>query len=178
VTEIRKFYGKYRGLVLSTADPKNEGRLIAQVLDVAGLGPTTWARPCVPFAGKQMGFWAMPQLGAGVWIEFEGGNSNHPIWSGCWYHTAAEVPAIALTAKPLVSNVVVQTQAQHTLMLSDMPGATGGILLKTPTGAFIAINDTGITLSNGKGAVITMTGSSILLNGNPVDLNGGALTVT
>jgi hypothetical protein len=62
-------------------------------------------------------------------------------------------------------------------MMSDVAGPTGGILLKTPTGAPIAINDTGITLSNGKGATILMTGTSILINGKTVDINGGALTI-
>lgn len=164
-------------MVLINADPLKQGRLIVQVPDVTGLTPSTWAMPCVPFAGKQMGFWALPQIGAGVWVEYEGGDPDHPIWSGCWYHQAGEVPAIALTAQPPISNIVLQTQAQNTLMLSDVPGPAGGILLKTTTGAFISINDLGITISNGKGAVITMTGTAIAVNGKPVDINGGALTV-
>ncbi len=55
-------------------------------------------------------------------------------------------------------------------MISDMPGSAGGVLLKTTSGAFISINDVGITISNGKGAVIKMVGPS-------TDVNGGALTV-
>ncbi len=178
MTETRRFYGKYRGVVLANADPNREGRLIVQVTDVAGLGPATWAKPCVPFAGKQMGFFALPQIGAGVWIEFEGGDPNHPIWSGCWYHNAGEVPALAYATPPPLGNVVLQTQAQSVFMMSDRPGPAGGILLKTTTGAFIAINDVGITISNGKGAMITLTGAAIQIQGTPVDVNGGALTVT
>jgi hypothetical protein len=56
-------------------------------------------------------------------------------------------------------------------MLSDLPGPTGGILLKTTTGAFISVNDLGITISNGKGAIITMLGPT-------VDINATALTIT
>jgi hypothetical protein len=55
--------------------------------------------------------------------------------------------------------------------LSDVPGPTGGILLKTKTGAMISINDTGITISNGKGATIVMTGPT-------VTVNQGALAIT
>ena len=55
-------------------------------------------------------------------------------------------------------------------MISDLPGPTGGILLKTTTGAMISISDIGITISNGKGAVITMTGPT-------VDINAGAMTI-
>jgi hypothetical protein len=70
-----------------------------------------------------------------------------------------------------VSHVVIQTTMQTTLLLSDDPSPTGGILLKTSTGAMLAINSTGITISNGQGA-------SIVLTGPTVTVNAGALTVT
>ncbi len=165
-----KFYGKYRGTVLNNIDPMQMGRLQIQAPDVASLIPTSWAMPCFPLSGKQMGIWGIPQIGAGVWVEFEQGNPDYPIWSGCWFGSAAEVPALALTAPPPLSDIVLQTALQNTLMLSDLPGPTGGILLKTTTGALISINDVGITISNGKGATIVMTGPS-------VTINAGALVV-
>jgi uncharacterized protein involved in type VI secretion and phage assembly len=165
-----KFYGKFRGTVLNNIDPMQMGRLQVQVPDVAGLVPTSWAMPCFPLSGKQMGMWAIPQIGAGVWVEFEQGNPDYPIWSGCWFGSAAEVPALALTAPPPLSDIVLQTATQNTLLLSDLPGPAGGILLKTTTGALISINDVGITISNGKGATIVMTGPT-------VTINAGALVV-
>jgi hypothetical protein len=167
----RQYFGKYRGMVVSNVDPMQIGRLLVQVPDVLGPIPSSWAMPCLPFTGKQMGMWCLPQIGAGVWVEFEQGNPDYPIWSGCWYGIAAEVPALALAAPPAAPSVVIQTQAQNTLMLSDVPGPTGGILLKTATGAFISVSDVGITISNGKGAVITLMGPT-------VDINMTALTVT
>jgi uncharacterized protein involved in type VI secretion and phage assembly len=165
-----KFYGKYRGMVLNNIDPMQMGRIQVQVPDVTTLLPTSWAMPCFPMAGKQMGFWGIPQIGAGVWVEFEQGNPDYPIWSGCFYGSAAEVPALALTAPPPLSDIVLQTALQNTLLISDLPGPTGGFLLKTTTGAMISINDVGITLSNGKGATIVMSGPS-------VTINAGALVV-
>ena len=167
----RKFYGKFRGTVINNVDPMQIGRVQIMVPDVDGLVPSTWAMPCVPFTGKQMGMWCLPQVGTGVWVEFEQGEADHPVWSGCWYGSVAEVPALALAAPPAVPNVVLQTTAQNTVMLSDLPGPTGGILLKTTTGAFIAVNDVGITISNGKGATIVMAGPT-------VTINAGALTIT
>jgi uncharacterized protein involved in type VI secretion and phage assembly len=166
----KKYFGKYRGMVLNNVDPMQIGRLMVQVPDIAGLMPSTWAMPSFPVTGKQMGTWWLPQIGAGVWVEFEQGDQDYPIWSGCWFGSAAEVPALALAAPPAVPNFVIQTQGQNTIMISDLPGPTGGILLKTTTGAMISISDTGITISNGKGAVITMTGPA-------VDINAGALTI-
>src|SRR5215471_16216817 len=96
----KKFFGKYRGTVLNNIDPLQIGRILASVPDVLGPTPTSWAMPCVPIAGKQMGTYMIPQIGAGVWIEFEQGNPDYPIWSGCWYGSAAEVPALALAGNP------------------------------------------------------------------------------
>lgn len=165
-----RFFGKYRGQVISNIDPMQIGRLLVQVPDVSNVIPSTWAMPCFPVGGKQMGAWWLPQIGAGVWVEFEQGDPDYPIWTGCWFGSAAEVPALALAAPPAMANFVVQTAGQTTLMLNDTPGPTGGILLKTATGAMIAINDVGITISNGQGATIMLTGPT-------VNVNSGALTI-
>jgi uncharacterized protein involved in type VI secretion and phage assembly len=167
----QRYYGKYRGMVVSNVDPMQQGRLQVQVPDVLGLNVLNWALPCLPFTGRQMGWWALPQVGAGVWVEFEQGNPDYPIWTGCWYANASEVPALALAAAPATPSVVIQTQGQNTLMLSDMPGAAGGFLLKHRAGAMISISETGIVISNGQGATITLTGPT-------VTVNAGALTVT
>jgi len=157
--------------VLQNIDPMNIGRLMVTVADVSNVIPSTWAMPCFPFAGIQNGFYAVPAIGSGVWVEFEQGNTDYPVWTGCFFGTAAEVPALALAGTPGLQDVVVQTVGQNTLMLSDTPGPTGGILLKSTTGAMISISDTGIIISNGQGATIVMAGPA-------VTINQGALVVT
>ena len=164
------FYGKYRGTVINNIDPMQIGRIQAMVPDVSSLIPSSWAMPCVPVAGLQMGMFTVPPIGAGVWIDFEQGDPDYPIWTGCFYGSVADVPALALTAPPPVSAITLQTMLQNGLIISDVPGPTGGILIKSTTGAMIMVNDTGITITNGKGAIITMLG-------NVVDINAGALTV-
>jgi hypothetical protein len=86
-----RFYGKYRGLVLNNQDPSNLGRLQANVPEVLGEIPSGWAIPAAPYAGTGSGFFAVPLVGAGVWIEFEAGDVSRPIWSGAWW-AAGEVP--------------------------------------------------------------------------------------
>jgi uncharacterized protein involved in type VI secretion and phage assembly len=164
------FYGKYRATVLDNVDPMQTGRILVLCPSVLGETPSSWAMPCFPVAGPQMGTFWLPQVGAGVWIEFEQGDVDFPIWSGCWFGSAAEIPALALASPPGVSNFVIQTEGQNTIMISDVPGPTGGILLKTTSGAMISISDSGITISNGLGATIEMTGPT-------VNINAGALTV-
>jgi uncharacterized protein involved in type VI secretion and phage assembly len=164
------YFGKYRGTVTNNVDPMQLARIQLLVPDVSNLVPTTWAMPCFPIAGKQMGAYFIPQVGSGVWVEFEQGDPDHPIWTGCYYGTAAEVPALALAGNPASPNVVLQTTAQNSLVISDLPGPTGGIMLRSATGAAIIVNDTGIYLQNGKGA-------SLVLTGPTVTINNGALVV-
>lgn len=159
-----QFFGKYRGTVSNNVDPMQIGRIQAIVPDVGNAVPTTWALPCVPMTGTQAGVFVVPPMGAAVWIEFEQGNPDYPIWTGGFWGSAAEVPAMALATPPALQSIVLQTVGQNTFMISDAPGPTGGFLLKSATGAMIAVNDVGITISNGKGATIVLTGPSVTIN--------------
>ena len=174
MSELQRYYGKYRGTVLNNLDPEQRGRIQAIVPAVSGLAPTSWAMPCLPIAGKLEGFFAIPQIGAGVWVEFEEGNPDKPIWVGGFWGLAAEVPTLALAPPPIPpgQNIVVQTTGQSALVLSDSAPTpvSGGIVLKSLTGAMIVVNDSGIYISNGKGAMITMIGPT-------VTINNGALTI-
>ena len=161
---MAKYYGKYRGTVLDNVDPMQMARLLVQVPDVSNILPSTWAMPCLPFAGIQSGMFVVPIIGSGVWIEFEQGDSDNPIWVGGFWGSAEEVPALALAGSPTLQQIVIQTTGQNTLMISDVPGPTGGILLKSTSGAMISISDTGIIISNGQGATIDMTGPSVTVN--------------
>lgn len=168
--ETQRFYGKYRGVCINNLDPERRGRIQAMVPDVTGSIPTSWALPCVPVAGPGMGFYAVPPMNASVWIEFEGGNPDHPIWSGGFWDSMAEVPALAQAVLPGTAAFVLQTTATNALVISDMPGPTGCVMIQLVSGATVMINVINIVINNGKGAVITMTG-------NMVDVNTGALTV-
>ncbi len=169
-----KFYGKFRGTVINNVDPLFTGRLLVQVPDVLELTPSTWAEPCVPLAGPTgppMGVYLVPPIGAGVWVEFEQGDPNYPIWSGCRWGAQSDIPTLAFAGLPVSPSIVLQTAGQNTIAISDLPGPTGGIMLKSMTGAMILVNDVGITISNGKGATIMMTGPT-------VTVNQGALVIT
>ena len=164
MADVKKFWGKYRGTVLNNIDPMQMGRIMAIVPDVLGIIPSSWAMPCVPIAGKQMGTYVVPQIGAGVWVEFEQGDPDYPVWVGGYWGSAAEVPALALAGNPASPSIVLQTALQNAVIISDLPGPTGGIMLKSTTGASIIVNDTGIYIQNGKGASIVMVGPSVTIN--------------
>ncbi|MEO6979250.1 MAG: phage baseplate assembly protein V [Mucilaginibacter sp.] len=170
----QKYYGKYRGTILVNVDPEFRGRVTLMVPDVLSLIPSTWAEPCVPLAGPTgppMGAYMVPPPGTPVWVEFEQGDPDYPIWSGCRWGSSGSIPPLAYAGLPISPNIVFQTAGQNSLIISDLPGPTGGIMLKSTTGASIIVNDTGIYIQNGKGASIIMTGPTITVN-------QGALTIT
>lgn len=174
----QQFLGKYRATVVNNFDPENRGRLQLTIPDVLGISPSTWAECCAPFTGMTgaaAGFFAIPPVGAAVWAEFEQGDPNRPIWTGGRWQTAADVPPMALAPPPIPpgQNAVIQTTLQNLFAVSDAPPTpvSGGIVLKSATGATLVVNDSGIYINNGKGASITLVGPA-------VTINNGALVVT
>jgi hypothetical protein len=103
-------------------------------------------------------------------VEFERGDIDYPIWTGGFWGNVAEVPVMSRTVPAGTPGITLQTLAKNGIVISDLPGPTGGILIQTTTGAMISVSDVGIVISNGKGAVINLTGPT-------VDVNNGALTV-
>lgn len=172
----KRFYGKYRGLVTENIDPMQIGRIIAQVPDVLGETLSSWCTPCVPAAGVQAGCFIVPPIGAQVWIEFEQGNPDYPIWVGGFWGSASDVPAMAIAppAIPPGGNVVLQTPLENKIILSDSTPtpATGGIVLMDSSGAMLVINETGIYLDNGQGATITMIGPAVAINETALTITG------
>jgi hypothetical protein len=125
-----RFFGKYRGLVVNNQDPLQTGRLQALVPAVLGETPSGWALPCAPYGGTQCGLFAIPPIGAGVWIEFEAGEPSRPIWTGTWW-AAGEVPMdqtgapAQTTTKILRSDfglIVSLDDVKQTITLSDALG--------------------------------------------------------
>lgn len=157
------FYGKYRGVVSDNRDPLMLGRVRAKVKDVLGEQESGWALPSVPYAGNGVGLFLIPPNKAWVWIEFEHGDPDYPIWTGCFW-TQGELPATP--ANP--ETKVLKTDTA-TITLSDVPGA-GGITIETTTGMKIVMNMSGVEVTNGQGA-------SIKLDQNKVSVNNGALEV-
>jgi len=180
MNETQRYYGKYRGTVLNNIDPENRGRIMAMVPDVQGLLPTTFALPCVPVAGKGSGSFFVPEIGAGVWMEFEQGDPDFPIWTGCFWGATLELPELGIASPPPTPNIVFQTTGRNSVTVFGVPG--GGVMLcagpvSIPTSPRILITQAGITLTTGQ-ATISLNGPSINIVGTPVTVNAGALVIT
>lgn len=112
-----RYYGKYRGFVSDNADPDNLGRIKAKVPNLLQDEETGWALPCAPYGGAgEQGFFAVPEVDAGVWIEFEGGDLAYPIWVGTWW-SSGEIPE---SATP--DTKVLKTKTGNKIILDDTDG--------------------------------------------------------
>jgi hypothetical protein len=162
------YFGKYRGKVAGNADPRMLGRLQVTCPAVLGEGRLSWAMPCVPYAGRQVGLFALPPVGADVWVEFEGGDPDQPIWAGCFWGEG-EVPVT-----PAVATTKVFRTEGVTVTIDDLPGEGGLTVLVSPplvtAPLRLELNASGIELSNGS--------ASVKLAGLSVNVNDGALEVT
>ena len=139
-----KYYGKYSGEVKSNADEDQLGRITVTVPAVFGAELQVQARPCLPF-----GHFFIPPKGAKVWVEFEGGDPNHPLWVGTWYPSGT-VPGEAQQDPP--QNRVIQTPSGHTVEFLDTEGEER-IVIRHKGNAFVAIDkDGGVLVSNNKGS--------------------------
>ncbi len=155
----RILYGKYRGIVTDVDDPENLCRIRARVPALGNL-VCGWALPAVPFAGNELGFVMLPERESGVWIEFEAGHIDVPIWSGAWWTTGQR-------PEPQGSQVrVIVSKQGHKLVLDDKAGE--------------------VRLTHGDGPEIKMTGDEITItvgaceikvDGSAISLNNGLIKV-
>ena len=147
-----RFYGKYRGVV--TDVDASTLRIRATVPAVLGTTPTGWCQPCVPYAGPNVGFFFLPDAGAAVWIEFEGGDVSYPIWTGCFWREG-ELPA---EATPTVRGIV--TAAPHQLLFDD---DADEVSLGDSNGGTVVLDSSGVTTTRGQ-KTVAVSDSGVALN--------------
>jgi len=152
----KKYFGKYRGIVTVNIDPEMRGRIRAIVPSVLGENESSWAEACAPF-----GFFALPTINAGVWVEFEEGDPQKPIWSGCRWGLEDEIP---------YKKVLLVSGGGNKIILDDT-SETAGISLQTSGGQKIKLAQIGVEIDNGYGATTKLSGPT-------VKINEGALEVT
>ncbi len=167
------YFGKYRGTVINNIDPMRSGRVQVSCPDVLGINTMSWAMPCVPFGGPALpdrspeGMLMLPSIGSNIWLEFEAGNPDRPIWVGSFFADGMQPASVVLPGM----RTIVSGGAEITI--DGTPGA-GGITLKVgpPTVGVpceLKLSATGIEIKVGA--------ASIKLDPARVSINDGALEV-
>lgn len=160
MTLSQLFLGKYRGTISDNKDPLNLGRIRAYVPNVFGDRQTGWAMPCIPYAGDKSGFFFIPSVGANVWIEFENGDLDYPIWVGCFWGDG-QTPGDS--QKP---EIKVLKTGSTTITIDD---SASSVKIEN-SGLKIVMDSSGIEINNNDSNTIKLTQTS-------VSVNDGALEV-
>jgi hypothetical protein len=181
----RRFYGKYRGFVVNNMDPKRLGRVTLRIPSV--LGPevvTGWAMPCAPYGGqKNQGFLCIPDVGAGVWVEFEEGDLEFPIWVGTFWSEPggnSEIPSRndadgkerkndvdenqpGNELKP-PSRKIIKTNKGHTIQFEDADQEEMVTIIEATHKHVVTLNSEGIQITDG-------------VNGNKIVMGSGGIQI-
>jgi uncharacterized protein involved in type VI secretion and phage assembly len=180
-----RYYGKYRAFVVDNADPEDRGRLRLRVPSVLNEEVTSgWALPCVPYGGApNQGFFFIPEVDAGVWVEFEAGNLDFPVWVGTYWGKPggeSEVPkpndadgAEQGSVQNPPTRKIIKTVKGHTIQLEDADDEDMLMLLEATNTNLIVMNKEGIKFTDTNQNVVTMSDKGV----NITDLNENILTM-
>jgi len=161
-------YGKYRGTVVDNADPENLGRLRLKVPDLLGNEVVTgWAMPCLPYGGfANQGFLFVPEVEAGVWVEFEKGDTDYPIWTGTFWSKPggdSELPKAndadgteQDTVQDPPTRKIIKTVKGHTIQFEDADDEEMIMIYEATNGHVITLNKDGIKITDATENVIEM----------------------
>jgi uncharacterized protein involved in type VI secretion and phage assembly len=189
-----RFYGKYRGIVKNNQDPAKLGRLRLSVPSVLGSDVVTgWATPCAPYGGAaDVGFLFIPDVGAGVWAEFEEGDLEFPIWSGSFWsqpNSTTELPkpnqgsdgSEESGVQDPPTSKIIKTAKGHTLQFEDGDGVEMILLVEGVKGHFLSMDANGITVTDANKNSIQFRQAGITVtdtNNNTIKMTSDGISVT
>lgn len=143
--------GIMRGLVADNVDPLKLGRLKVYVPSIYGVTQNAallpWAWPCFPCGGStDAGFFAVPEIGACVWVTLQWTNGapdpSHPVWLGTWYPEGKTPKDVHGAAADAHFYTVIKNVCGNSVVLCGKPGGEF-VKIKHKTGAMIVIDSEG-----------------------------------
>lgn len=187
----QRYYGKYRGFVKNNKDPEKMGRLLVTVPSVLGKKVAVWAFPCVPYGGmKNRGLWFIPEKDAGVWVEFEEGDPEFPIWVGTFFSKPGDETEAPKSRKPdgkedkvqsPPTSKMIKTEAGHTIQFEDKEGKERITIVEGKNSHVIAMDKDGVKITDGKNTHdITMDSSGIIIkctDDNKIVMTSSGITI-
>ncbi len=162
-----RYFGKYRGVVTDNDDKQGLCRIMARVPAVMGDAEVGWALPSLPFAGDGHGQVMLPEVDSMVWIEFEAGNLDFPIWSGGFFRSGQRPDPNTTGARVVVS------KSGHKVELND---DTGKLIVEHSAGAKIEMSATELSLSIGA-CTMVMSLTAITFNDGVLKIGPGGLSL-
>lgn len=188
-----RFYGKYRAQVVDNDDPEKRGRLKLSIPSVLGNDVVSgWALPCAPYGGAaDQGFFFIPEIDSSVWVEFEAGLLDYPIWVGTFWAKPGGNSEVPKPNKPddgseesdvqsPPTRKIIKTVKGHTIQLEDADDKDMIMLLEATNGNLVVMNSDGIKVTDKTGNVIEMKDDAFTITSKvdfKIDASGQAITI-
>ncbi len=166
------YWGKHRGKVVDNTDSKGLGRIKVKVPGLTG-ETVLQALPCTPYAGPQVGFFMIPPLDANVWIEFEGGDLDKPIWVGCFWGDGNKEETKPPTDARAPDVNVLQTDKLVLILDDQNSRLTAKLKEKADKGA----GQTKSLVMDKSGIVLTSDQVTITITPDKIELKKGAAVI-
>jgi type VI secretion system (T6SS) baseplate-like injector VgrG len=168
-----RYYGKYKAFVADNDDPEFRGRLRLTIPDILGEDVTSgWALPCAPYGGSAgQGFFFIPEKKAGVWVEFQAGLLDYPVWTGAFWAKpggSTEVPDPASQQSPPTSKMI--RTMKHTIELADESGKETITIKDETNGNTVTLDKNGIVVKDKNGSTITMDSGGVTVKASAVKI--------
>jgi hypothetical protein len=165
-----RFFGKYPGIVTDVNDPMAIGRVRARVPEVFGEDTLSgWAMPNAPVGGgHNRGFFALPDVGDTVWIEFQAGDLSRPIWAGTFWGA----PGSSGGQDDL--GTATGSEAPEG---ADGPAGPGQNVWRTSAGHLISMDDEGgvVVVAEAAGAEVRITAAGeVTITADKINLGDSA----
>jgi Type VI secretion system/phage-baseplate injector OB domain len=169
-----QYFGKYTGIVKDNSDPDKLGRIQVVVPSIFPATELMQARAALSY-----GHYFVPENESKVWIEFEGGDSGLPLWTGLQY-VSGEWATEAAVDPPTIR--AIKTPSGHVLLFDDTSGQEAIQLTDGVNGHVIKLDQNGVTVTDGvsshelgfaSGGVTVKEGGG----GNSVELTSSSITV-
>lgn len=156
-----RYYGKHRAVVTDNVDPQHLCRIKVQAPALMGETEIGWCLPAFPFLGDGHGLVMMPEVGSMVWLEFEAGKLDFPIWTGGFLSGKQKPP----DPHDAATRVIVSKNG-HKIILDDKGGK---LCIEHSGGAKLEMSGTEISL--------TISGSKMVMGVASISFNEGVVKI-
>jgi phage baseplate assembly protein V len=165
------FLGVAVGVVTNNKDPDGLGRVRLKLPWLSDDLETDWARMAVPMAGKERGFYFLPEVDDEVLVAFEHGSPQSPFVVGVLWNGKDKPPEKNSDGKNDVRSI--KSRSGHVIRLTDKSGAEkieivdksgkNTIAIDTSKNTVTITAEADITLESKTGAV-TLKGKSVKID--------------
>jgi uncharacterized protein involved in type VI secretion and phage assembly len=156
---MKNVFGKYRAIVVNIQDKLHMGRILVKCPQIYGESDSPYCLPCMPFTGNNYGTIMLPDINSTVWIEFEEGDTDYPVWTGGWW-TQDKTPYTSYTDANY--KTIIKSKTGHTILLNDKVGEES-IQIVDKSGSKLTLSSTGINIESSSDLVLKATGNITIL---------------